>query len=75
MSFGFVVLDGELYVITHMTGIDLTETRRSRQHKRAATMFMQIYHPKKKTWRTLVTRSPFHYPIDFKTAVTSTICL
>ncbi|XP_059660385.1 F-box/kelch-repeat protein OR23 isoform X2 [Cornus florida] len=52
-SFGFVVLDRELHVMTLLNGIDSTETRRSRQQKRAATLFIQIYHPRRKSWRTL----------------------
>ncbi|RDX90818.1 F-box/kelch-repeat protein OR23, partial [Mucuna pruriens] len=74
-SFGFVVLDGELYVVTHLCVVDFTETRRSRHHKRAGTLFIQIYDPKKKTWRSLVAKSPFNYPIDINSAVLSSICL
>ncbi|CAJ1902047.1 unnamed protein product [Sphenostylis stenocarpa] len=74
-SFGFVVLDGELYVVTHLCVVDFTETRRSRQQKRAGTMFIQIYDPKNKTWRSLVAKSPFNYPIDINSAVLSSICL
>ncbi|XP_019424771.1 PREDICTED: F-box/kelch-repeat protein OR23 [Lupinus angustifolius] len=72
--FGFVVVDRELYVLAHHC-VDLTETRRSKQHKRAGTMYIQIYNPKKKTWRSLVTKSPFNYPIDISSAVLSSICL
>ncbi|KAL5155151.1 F-box/kelch-repeat protein OR23 [Glycine soja] len=74
-SFGVVVLDRELYVVTHLCVVDFTETRRSRQHKRAGTLFIQIYDPKNKTWRSLVAKSPFNYPIDINSAVLSSICL
>ncbi|KAK7336838.1 hypothetical protein VNO77_17388 [Canavalia gladiata] len=74
-SFGFVVVDGELYVVTHSCVVDFTETRRSRHHKRAGTLYIQIYNPKKKTWRSLITKSPFNYPIDINSAVLSSICL
>ncbi|BAT85513.1 hypothetical protein VIGAN_04307100 [Vigna angularis var. angularis] len=74
-SFGFVVLAGELYVVTHLCVVDFSETRRSRQQKRAGTMFIQIYHPKNKTWRSLVSKSPFNYPIDINSAVFSSISL
>ena len=74
-SFGFVVLNGELHVMTTVNGIDSTETRRSRQHKRAGTLFIQIYHPRKKTWRCLVTRPPFQQRLDFSTTVMCTILL
>lgn len=74
-SFGFVVVDGELYVLTHLYDDDFTETRRSRHHKKTGTMCFQIYNPRKKTWRTLVTKSPFTYHIDINSAVLSSICL
>ncbi|XWS46934.1 hypothetical protein CRYUN_Cryun14cG0110700 [Craigia yunnanensis] len=66
-SFGFVVLNGELHV--------MTETRRSRQQKRAGTLFIQIYHPGKKTWRCLVTKPPFQQPLDFSNTAMCTIGL
>ncbi|KAI5589806.1 hypothetical protein BDE02_05G186800 [Populus trichocarpa] len=74
-SFGFVVLDGELHVMIPVQGGDLMETRRSRQQKRGGTLLVQIYHPKMKTWRSLVTKPPFYYPLDFKTAIMCTIQL
>ena len=74
-SFGFVVLAGELYVVTHLCVVDFSETRRSRQQKRAGTLFIQIYDPKNKAWRSLVSKSPFNYPIDINSAVLSSICL
>ncbi|KAG6774570.1 hypothetical protein POTOM_021928 [Populus tomentosa] len=73
--FGFVVLDGELHVMTPVQGGDLMETRRSRQQKRGGTLLVQIYHPKMKTWRSLITKPPFYYPLDFKTAIMRTIQL
>lgn len=74
-SCGFAVLDGELHVMTFLRGDDLVKTRRSRQQKRGGTLFIQIYHPKKKTWRSLVTRPPFYHLLDFKTAIMCTIRL
>lgn len=74
-SVGFVVLNGELYVMSLLNGVDLTETRRGRQQKRAGTMLSQIYHPSKKTWRSLVTKSPFSNQLDFSTTVMCTIQL
>ncbi|KAI4301138.1 hypothetical protein L6164_034449 [Bauhinia variegata] len=73
-SFGFVALDRELYVMTHLN-VDLTETRRNRHHKKAGTLYIQIYHPKKKTWRSLSSKSPFNYPLDINTVVLSSISL
>ena len=74
-SFGIVVVNGKLYVLTHLCVDDLTETRRSRHHKRAGTLYIQIYDPKKKAWRSLVTKSPFNYSIDINSALLSSICL
>ncbi|KAF8392247.1 hypothetical protein HHK36_022589 [Tetracentron sinense] len=73
-SYGFVALDGELHVMSFLNGIDSTEIRRTRQ-KRVASLFIQIYHPTKRTWRYLTTKSPFQSPLDFKTAVMCTIRL
>ncbi|KAJ7972687.1 F-box/kelch-repeat protein [Quillaja saponaria] len=74
-SFGFNVLDGELYIMTHLNVVDVMETRRPRQHKRTGTLYIQIYHPKKKAWRSLITKSPFHHPMDFNNTVMCTIRL
>ncbi|XP_065861008.1 F-box/kelch-repeat protein OR23 isoform X2 [Euphorbia lathyris] len=74
-SCGFVVLDGELHVMTLVKGGDSTESRRSRQQKRAGTLVIQIYHPRKKTWRSVVTKPPLNMPLDFNTAVMCTIML
>ncbi|KAF3436185.1 hypothetical protein FNV43_RR23277 [Rhamnella rubrinervis] len=74
--FGFVVLDGELHVISPLKAVESTETtRRLRQNKRARTLYIQIYHPKRKTWRSLITKAPFQYSLDFNTAVMCTISL
>lgn len=62
-SVGFVTLNGELHVISSI------------QHKRSASLFLQIYHPQKMTWRTLITKTPFHKPLNFKTKVMCTIRL
>nr|XP_043621775.1 F-box/kelch-repeat protein OR23-like [Erigeron canadensis] len=72
---GFVALNGELYVMGSISGGDSTENRKSRQHKRSASLFLQIYHPQKMTWRTLITKLPFQHSLDFKTAVMCTIRL
>jgi hypothetical protein len=74
-SFGFVVLDGELHVMTLLNAVDSTETRRKRRHKRARELYIQIYHPKKKTWRFLTTKSPFPCPLDFNRAVMCSVRL
>ncbi|XP_006351641.1 F-box/kelch-repeat protein OR23 [Solanum tuberosum] len=73
-SVGFVALDGELHVISHLNGVKSKECQRLRQQKRS-TMLVQIYHPRTKSWRAVTTRSPFQHPLDFKTAVMCTIRL
>jgi hypothetical protein len=75
-AFGTVVVAGELYVLTHLYGDDFTEARRSRRSKKTGTMCFQIYIPKKKAWRTRVTKSPFACHVDIKNpAVLSSIYL
>ncbi|KAE7997782.1 hypothetical protein FH972_002386 [Carpinus fangiana] len=74
-SFGFVVLDGELHVMTLLNAVDTTETRRKQHHKMAGKLlYIQIYHPKKKTWRFLTTKSPFRL-LDFNAAVMCSVRL
>ncbi|CAJ2633005.1 unnamed protein product [Trifolium pratense] len=75
-TFGIVVVAGELYVLTHLYGDDFTEARRPRRSKKTGTMCFQIYNPKKKAWRTRVTKSPFPCHVDIKSpAVLSSIYL
>ncbi|KAF3675547.1 F-box/kelch-repeat protein OR23 [Capsicum chinense] len=74
-SVGFVALDGELHVMSHLNGVKSNECQRLRQQKRSATILLQIYHPRKKSWRSVTTKPPFHHPLDFKTAVMCTIRL
>ncbi|KAL3517669.1 hypothetical protein ACH5RR_020258 [Cinchona calisaya] len=74
-SVGFVSLDGELHVLIPLNGTRLPETRKSRQHKRSSTLLLQIYHPRKERWRSMITKPPFNYPLNFKTAVICTIGL
>lgn len=69
-SFGFVALDGELHVITLKKAVESADSRRSRQHnKKTGILSIQIYNLKRKTWRSLITKSPFHEPLNFNTAV------
>lgn len=74
-SVGFVALDGELHLLTLLNVNDSTDGRRSRQHKRSSTLLIQIYNPRKSTWRSLIVKPPFHQPLDFRTAVMCTIRL
>ncbi|KAM6592256.1 hypothetical protein CsatA_014861 [Cannabis sativa] len=69
-SIGFVALDGELLVITVKKGVESGENRRClRQHKKGRSLYIQIYNPKRKTWRSLTTKSPFVNKLDFSNAV------
>lgn len=74
-SIGFVALDGELHILGLQSGFDLTESRKPRQNKRSSTLLVQIYDPRKNTWRSLHTKPPFNHPLDLKTAVMCTIQL
>ncbi|XP_021768867.1 F-box/kelch-repeat protein OR23-like [Chenopodium quinoa] len=71
--FGFVALRGELHVISLLQGVELSAIRRSRHRRRGTILFMQIYDPRKMSWRSLITRTPFQFPLDFKTAVMCTV--
>ncbi|KAL4558701.1 hypothetical protein LXL04_036902 [Taraxacum kok-saghyz] len=70
-SMGFTALNNELHVMAFYNGHD----SRLRRHKRSLSLFLQIYHPGNKTWRTLITKPPFQQHLDFKTAVMCTIRL
>ncbi|XP_043693477.1 F-box/kelch-repeat protein OR23 [Telopea speciosissima] len=74
-SFGFVALDGELHVMS--TSVDSVEIRNPRLQKRASTLYVQIqiYHPKRRTWRFMTTRPPLQCSLNFKTAVMCTVRL
>ncbi|WCJ21669.1 Galactose oxidase/kelch repeat superfamily protein [Euphorbia peplus] len=74
-SCGFVALDGELHVMTLLKGGESTDSRRPRQQKRAGTLVIQIYHPRKKTWRSVISKPPLNMPLDFNTAIMCTIWL
>uniref|UniRef100_A0A803LFF0 F-box domain-containing protein n=1 Tax=Chenopodium quinoa TaxID=63459 RepID=A0A803LFF0_CHEQI len=71
--FGFIALRGELHVISLLQGVELSAIRRSRHRRRGTILFMQIYDPRKMSWRSLITRTPFQFPLDFKTAVMCTV--
>lgn len=74
-SVGFVSLDGELHLMNLVHAVDITETRRPRQNKKAASLLIQIYNPRNRTWRSLITKPPLNHHLDFKTAVMCTIRL
>ncbi|KAG9142726.1 hypothetical protein Leryth_005483 [Lithospermum erythrorhizon] len=64
---GCVALNGELHVITSLNSIDVAEGRRARNNKRSTALFLQMYHPRTKSWRSLVTKPP--HPFNLKNAV------
>ncbi|KAI3732626.1 hypothetical protein L1987_63833 [Smallanthus sonchifolius] len=72
---GFMALNGELHVMASHNGAGSVENRRLRRHKKLTSLYLQIYHPGKKIWRTLITKPPFQQPLDFKTTVMCTIRL
>ncbi|KAL8138995.1 hypothetical protein V2J09_004996 [Rumex salicifolius] len=73
LSYGFVALNGELHVLTLLHGLDSTDIRRSRLHRKGTVLYIQIYHPGNKTWRSLITKPPFYCSLDFRTAVMCTV--
>lgn len=74
-SVGFVALNGELHVLASHNGAGSIENRRLRRHKKLTSLFIQIYHPGKLTWRSLITKPPVQQPFDFKNAVICSIRL
>lgn len=64
---GCVALSGELHVMVNLNGIEFAEGQRARYNKRSTALFVQIYHPIKKSWRSLVTKPPLF--LDLKNAV------
>ncbi|CAN0898358.1 F-box/kelch-repeat protein OR23 [Linum grandiflorum] len=70
-AYGFVALDGELHVMTAVKCSDLS--RATRQQQRAGFLLVQIYSPRKKTWRSLLSKPPLESPLDFNTAVMCSI--
>ncbi|XP_068651108.1 F-box/kelch-repeat protein OR23-like [Aristolochia californica] len=72
-SCSFVALGEELYVMFVVPpNLDLAKNRRV---KRKLTLFIQVYNHKKRNWRSLITKSPFKHPLDFRTAVMCTVRL
>ncbi|EYU17904.1 hypothetical protein ABFS82_14G203700 [Erythranthe guttata] len=71
-SVGFVASDGELHLLTLLSE---TDGRGWRQRKRLSTLLIQIYDLRKRVWRSVIAKPPFHQPLDFKTAVMCTIRL
>ncbi|GMH28038.1 hypothetical protein Nepgr_029881 [Nepenthes gracilis] len=68
-SFGFVALNSELLVMTLLQGVDTSQIQRSRNCKGNTLLYLQIYHPGKKTWRSLVAMPPSNCTLDFTTVV------
>lgn len=71
-TYGFVALDGELYVLSPQKSA-FVENRNPRAHKEWRTLLVQIYHPIRRTWRSMTTKPPSPFSVDFKTAVMCTI--
>ncbi|KAL6006814.1 hypothetical protein ACLOJK_032309 [Asimina triloba] len=69
---GFVSLGGELYVM-FVLRFDLQNQHAMRKQPERKTIFIQAYDPRKRTWRHMITKTPFCRPVDFKTTVMCTI--
>ncbi|CAE6139130.1 unnamed protein product [Arabidopsis arenosa] len=72
---GFVALNGELHVMILLDGYNLMDTRHTRQQRKAGSLMIHMYDPKKKTWRSVVSKPPFNHQLDFRTTVMCTIRL
>ncbi|CAN8247956.1 unnamed protein product [Cochlearia groenlandica] len=72
---GFVAMNGELHVMILLDGYNLMDTRHTRQHRNAGSLVIHMYDPKKKTWRSVVSKPPFNHQLDFRTTVMCTIRL
>ncbi|XP_011622772.1 F-box/kelch-repeat protein OR23 isoform X2 [Amborella trichopoda] len=67
LSCGFAALNGQLHVMMPSTS----------HHQKSYTMklIIQVYNPRKRSWRFLHTKPPFQNPLDFKCAAMCTIHL
>ncbi|ESQ37984.1 hypothetical protein EUTSA_v10028657mg [Eutrema salsugineum] len=72
---GFVAMNGELHVMILLDGYNLMDTRHTRQHSNAGSLMIHVYDPRKKTWRSIVSKPPFNHQLDFRTTVMCTIRL
>ncbi|GAB2226408.1 hypothetical protein Drorol1_Dr00022213 [Drosera rotundifolia] len=72
-SVDFVTLNEELYVMTFLRGVDASGIQRSRQRNRNNVLHLQIYHPWKKSWRSLISKPPFQFPSDFRSISMCTV--
>eukprot|EP01018_Ginkgo_biloba_P004232 Gb_39951 [translate_table: standard] len=70
---GLVPLDGELYVIPGSSLTDSGDVRRLRRKR--PSLVLQIYHPKKRTWRLLSTKPPLRNLLSFPWAAMCSIRL
>ncbi|XP_010520417.1 PREDICTED: F-box/kelch-repeat protein OR23-like [Tarenaya hassleriana] len=68
-SFGFIALNGELHVMSLLDGF------KTRPQEKGKSMMSQIYHPRKKIWRSLVSRPPFIGKLDFRTSAMCSVRL
>ncbi|KAL6646761.1 hypothetical protein ACP70R_015455 [Stipagrostis hirtigluma subsp. patula] len=71
-SCGFVSMNGELYVLTSGK-VPVEVSGPWRQLKKKLALEFQVYNPRAKKWRVLITHPPVDAPIDFRTAALCTV--
>lgn len=72
-SFGFVGLGGEVYVLSQGKCVSFVGNLKPQAQKRWGILLVQIYNPRERVWRSMITRPPSPFSVDFKTAVMCTI--
>jgi len=71
-SCGFVLMNGELYVL-RSAKVPVEASGPWRQLKKKLALEFQVYNPGTKKWRVLTTHPPVDAPIDFRTAALYTV--
>ncbi|KAL6877577.1 hypothetical protein ACP4OV_012792 [Aristida adscensionis] len=71
-SCGFVSMNGELYVLTSAK-VPVEVPSPWKQLKKRLALEFQVYNPRSKKWRVLITHPPVNTPIDFRTAALCTV--
>ncbi|KAL5703021.1 hypothetical protein ACHQM5_028167 [Ranunculus cassubicifolius] len=72
-KYGFAALDGELHVLSCRKTFDIMENLKPRVQEKVGALYIQVYNPKKRRWRSLRTRSPVKCSLNFESAVMCTI--
>ncbi|KAL5702019.1 hypothetical protein ACHQM5_027290 [Ranunculus cassubicifolius] len=72
-KYGFAALDGELHVLSCRKTADIMENLKPRVQEKVGALYIQVYNPKKRRWRSLRTKPPVKCSLNFESAVMCTI--